>query len=54
MDQAPGTGRGEPEDIPEKLSGRSGTKDDKVYLCSPETAAAAGLKGRSPTRATLQ
>ncbi|HKL48319.1 MAG TPA: aconitate hydratase, partial [Desulfuromonadales bacterium] len=25
--------------------GRSGTQNDKVYLCSPETAAAAALKG---------
>jgi aconitate hydratase len=25
--------------------GRSGTKDDQVYLCSPETAAAATLRG---------
>ena len=27
------------------FSGRSGTADDKVYLCSPETAAATALKG---------
>ncbi len=27
------------------FQGRSGTSDDKVYLCSPETAAATALKG---------
>ena len=32
-------------DLPEELSGRSGTKDDKVYLCSPETATAAAITG---------
>jgi aconitate hydratase len=31
--------------FPRNFPGRSGTKDDKVYLCSPETATAAGLKG---------
>ena len=41
-----GHGRGEPPDLPAEFSRRSGTKDDKVYLCSPETATAAALKGR--------
>ena len=31
--------------FPRNFPGRSGTKDDRVYLCSPETAAAAGLFG---------
>jgi aconitate hydratase len=31
--------------MPRNFPGRSGTKDDKVYLCSPETIAAAALKG---------
>lgn len=46
MDQAPGTGEVSLRTFPRNFPGRSGTKDDKVYLCSPETAAAAGLKGR--------
>ena len=54
MGQAPGTGEVSLRTFPRNFPGRSGTKDDKVYLCSPETAAAAGLKGESPTRATLQ
>ena len=31
--------------FPRNFPGRSGTKDDQVYLCSPETAAASALKG---------
>ena len=31
--------------FPRNFPGRSGTKNDKVYLCSPETAAAAGIFG---------
>jgi aconitate hydratase len=31
--------------MPRNFPGRSGTKDDRVYLCSPETGAAAALKG---------
>jgi aconitate hydratase len=46
MGQAPGTGEVSLRTFPRNFPGRSGTKDDKVYLCSPETAAAAGLKGR--------
>ncbi len=45
MGQAPGTGQVSLRTFPRNFSGRSGTKDDKVYLCSPETAAAAALKG---------
>ncbi len=45
MGQAPGTGEVSLRTFPRNFPGRSGTKDDKVYLCSPETAAAAGLKG---------
>ena len=32
--------------MPRNFPGRSGTKDDQVYLCSPETGAAAALKGK--------
>ncbi|NLI80872.1 MAG: aconitate hydratase [Deltaproteobacteria bacterium] len=45
MGQAPGTGEVSLRTMPRNFPGRSGTKDDKVYLCSPETAAAAALKG---------
>ena len=45
MGQAPGTGEVSLRTFPRNFPGRSGTKDDKVYLCSPETATAAGLKG---------
>lgn len=45
MGQAPGTGHVSLRTFPRNFPGRSGTKDDKVYLCSPETAAAAVLKG---------
>ena len=45
MGQAPGTGQVSLRTMPRNFPGRSGTKDDQVYLCSPETAAAAVLKG---------
>ncbi|MBN2468098.1 MAG: aconitate hydratase [Deltaproteobacteria bacterium] len=45
MGQAPGTGQVSLRTFPRNFPGRSGTKDDKIYLCSPETAAAAALKG---------
>lgn len=45
MGQAPGTGQVSLRTFPRNFPGRSGTKDDQVYLCSPETAAAATLKG---------
>ena len=46
MGQAPGTGQVSLRTFPRNFPGRSGTKDDQVYLCSPETAAAATLKGK--------
>lgn len=45
MGQAPGTNQISLRTFPRNFPGRSGTKDDKVYLCSPETAAASGLFG---------
>ena len=45
MGQAPGTGQVSLRTMPRNFPGRSGTKDDHVYLCSPETVAAAALKG---------
>ncbi len=46
MGQAPGTGTNSLRTFPRNFQGRSGTKDDAVYLCSPETAAASALTGR--------
>jgi len=45
MGQAPGTDEVSLRTFPRNFPGRSGTKNDQVYLCSPETAAAAALKG---------
>jgi aconitate hydratase len=45
MGQAPGTDQVSLRTFPRNFPGRSGTKNDKVYLCSPETAAAAGIYG---------
>jgi len=45
MGQAPGTNQVSLRTFPRNFPGRSGTKEDKVYLCSPETAAAAGIYG---------
>lgn len=45
MGQAPGTDQVSLRTFPRNFPGRSGTKNDKVYLCSPETAAAAGIFG---------
>ena len=43
MGQAPATGRASLRTFPRNFPGRSGTKEDEVYLCSPETATAAAL-----------
>ena len=45
MGQAPATGGNSLRTFPRNFPGRSGTKDDTVFLCSPETAAAAALTG---------
>ena len=45
MGQAPGTNQVSLRTFPRNFPGRSGTKNDQVYLCSPETAAAAGIFG---------
>lgn len=45
MGQAPATGKASLRTFPRNFPGRSGTKDDHVYLCSPETATAAALTG---------
>ena len=45
MGQAPANGRNSLRTMPRNFPGRSGTQEDSVYLCSPETAAAAVLTG---------
>jgi aconitate hydratase len=45
MGQAPATGRISLRTVPRNFPGRSGTKEDQVYLCSPETATASALSG---------
>jgi aconitate hydratase len=46
MGQAPAVGGNSLRTFPRNFPGRSGTMEDSVYLCSPETAAAAALTGR--------
>jgi len=46
MGQAPATGQNSLRTVPRNFSGRSGTLDDNVFLCSPETATASALMGR--------
>lgn len=45
MGQAPATGRNSLRTVPRNFPGRSGTEEDSVYLCSPETATASAIKG---------
>jgi aconitate hydratase len=45
MGQAPATDGISLRTVPRNFPGRSGTRDDKVYLVSPETAAASALRG---------
>ena len=46
MGQAPATGQISLRTVPRNFPGRSGTKEDAVHLCSPETATASALTGR--------
>lgn len=45
MGQAPAVGRNSLRTVPRNFPGRSGTREDSVFLCSPETAAASALAG---------
>lgn len=45
MGQAPASNTISLRTMPRNFPDRSGTKDDQVYLCSPETAAASALTG---------
>jgi aconitate hydratase len=53
MGQAPATGRISLRTVPRNFPGRSGTKEDSVYLVSPETAAASALTGQITDPRTL-
>jgi aconitate hydratase len=52
MGQAPATDRISLRTVPRNFPGRSGTREDKVCLVSPETAAAPPSPVPSPTRAS--
>ncbi len=54
MGQAPATGRNSLRTMPRNFPGRSGTEEDSVWLCSPETAAAAALTGVITDPRTLE
>ncbi|WP_199431670.1 aconitate hydratase [Qaidamihabitans albus] len=45
MGQAPAVGHNSLRTFPRNFPGRSGTKEDRVWLCSPETATAAAMTG---------
>jgi len=53
MGQAPATHSNSLRTVPRNFPGRSGTEEDAVYLCSPETAAASALKGAITDPRTL-
>jgi aconitate hydratase len=53
MGQAPATGKNSLRTVPRNFPGRSGTRDDRVWLCSPETAAASALAGEIRDPRTL-
>jgi len=46
MGQAPATDKNSLRTVPRNFPGRSGTREDRVFLCSPETATAAALTGK--------
>ncbi|SRR5579883_187451 len=46
MGQAPATGKNSLRTVPRNFPGRSGTMEDSVFLCSPETATASALTGK--------
>jgi aconitate hydratase len=54
MGQAPATHKNSLRTVPRNFPGRSGTREDKVFLCSPETAAASALMGVITDPRTLE
>ncbi|GHE21760.1 aconitate hydratase [Halomonas urumqiensis] len=54
MGQAPAAGLNSLRTVPRNFPGRSGTREDSVFLCSPETAAASALAGVISDPRTLE
>lgn len=54
MGQAPATDQNSLRTTPRNFPGRSGTREDKVWLCSPETAVASALTGKITDARTLK
>ena len=54
MGQAPATGRISLRTVPRNFPGRSGTDEDAVYLCSPETATASAITGKITDPRTIK
>jgi aconitate hydratase len=54
MGQAPATGRISLRTVPRNFPGRSGTREDSVYLVSPETATASAMRGVITDPRTLE
>lgn len=53
MGQAPASGQNSIRTVPRNFPGRSGTKEDRVWLSSPETATASALRGEITDPRTL-
>lgn len=53
MGQAPASGQISLRTVPRNFPGRSGSSDDRVYLCSPETVTASALTGEITDPRTL-
>lgn len=53
MGQAPATNKISLRTVPRNFPGRSGTDEDQVYLCSPETAVASAIMGEITDPRTL-
>lgn len=54
MGQAPASGQNSLRTVPRNFPGRTGTREDSVFLCSPETAAASALTGEITDPRTLE
>ena len=53
MGQAPATGKNSLRTVPRNFPARSGTNEDSVFLCSPETATASAITGKITDPRTL-